>query len=402
MISSIPSLSTPAPKRSQGAPTPPPPPPDRYDPGFLEKGVTQLAGLATGAASSLISLVPSATTGATQGVNHANGWESLDIESATSIHAGVTAVCLTGVGLAAGSGLGVPALVAGGVAGLILGSGYALVQANSGGSQRISESGLKRVEQALSNNLPSGSAVKDRTKALVEGALSGAAAGSGAAFAVGREQGQGAVAGALEGAKEGARVLLGNLDLPPAPPGQQPTDSIGRRLLRGTFGVVGAGLGSSLSALDGALQGGGAGSDGVCEGSSEFHHFTVKAQTVLSGAVAGGLLLGPVGAFGGSLIGLGAGIVLSRIERNTGLDQKIVDSVQSQVKQALANDPVMDSQPATVSRNLVEGSIVGAAAGIRLGAIYGYQGGVGAADATYDVAAGFASAVHDIVLGPKS
>ncbi|MBT9588815.1 hypothetical protein IV102_36105 [bacterium] len=404
MISPIQSGSIKAPRPSQGAPTPPPPPPDQYHPGAIEKGFTQVAGYVAGAAGSLISLAPSALTGAIKGVNHAAHNQALSAEDAKPAHATLTGLTLTAAGMAAGSGLGVAATIVGGVAGLIVGTGYAATQYLSGGSQRIVEPTFERVEKALADNLSSGSILKDSTKALVEGTLNGAAAGSRAAFGVGQEQGQGAAAGAIEGIKDGTKALLGQYDGQTEPPvnQQQEPPSIGRRVLRGAFGVAGASIGSTLSALDGALQGGVAGTDNDYKANKDFHRFTVKAQSSVSAAIAGGILLGPLGAIGGYLVGLGAGALLTRIENKTGIDQKIVDSVQTAVNQARANDPAMDNPAATFSRNLVEGAMVGAAAGVHSGAVYGYQGGVGAADASYDVAAGIASAIQDIVLGPKA
>jgi hypothetical protein len=364
--------------------------------------VTRVVGYLSGAASSLFSLAPSAVTGAIQGFDHATQSETLSARDAAAVHATMTGLTLTATGLVAGSSLGVPAAVVGGVAGLIVGTGYAATQYLSGGSLRIQEPASRRVTEALSDNLPSGSKLKDSTKAVVEGTLNGAAAGSRAAFGVGREQGQGAAAGAIEGLQDGARVLLGHFEDPAEPPSDQQPVSIGRRVARGAFGVAGAGLGSTFSAIDGAIQGGIAAVDSNYKGDKDLHGFTVQAQSALSAAIAGGVLLGPLGALGGWLVGMGAGALLTRIESKTGIDQQIVDSVQSAVNRAQSNDPEMDSPAATYSRDLVEGAMVGAAAGVHSGALYGYQGGVGAADASYDVAAGIASAIHDIVLGPKS
>ena len=216
----------------------------------------------------------------------------------------------------------------------------------SGGSNLVAE----RIYQAIDQDTASPT---DTPTMIGKGMLHGLVQGTKGGAHEGKMQGIGIVEGTLEGVRDGWQGLQGKWDTPDVPPPDSQAKTLTRKIVEGTVGLVGG----TLYALDGAVQGGMRGVLGK-RALLNNQQASYKLQAALAGAVGGAVLLGPLGAVGGLMIGQWAG---NRIHC------KESRSLTRALDESLGNNPDLGDKQANTYRDTIEGVLVGGMVGARNG-----------------------------------
>ncbi|MBT9587973.1 hypothetical protein IV102_31850 [bacterium] len=319
-------------------PRPHPNPPRRA----LREAVGQVAGIAGQVLGGLTAAVPGTVVGGL----YAAEWK-LPKEARHSKELGALMYAGTSVASSAGTAflLQIPgsgmSLTNWGTA--VAGSAW---QYYSGGAGDVAERIYQAIDQETARPSDTPAMIgKGMLHGLVEGAKGGAHEG--------KMQGIGIVEGTLEGARDGWQGLQGKWDTPEAGPPDTRDKTLTRKIVEGAVGVVGG----ALYALDGAVQGGMRGLLGKHTLLNN-QQANYKAQAALAGAVGGAVLLGPLGAVGGLMVGQWAGNLIHCAESK---------SLTRALDESLGNNLDLGDKQANTYRDTIEGALVGCMVGARNG-----------------------------------
>ncbi|MDQ7821662.1 MAG: hypothetical protein RDV48_02580 [Candidatus Eremiobacteraeota bacterium] len=376
------------------------------------KAFKEVVGIAHGTVEAAIGAVPSALGGIESGlsVRRPDGQYEGHKGDADGGY-GVGYVLQAGAaGAVAGGVMGGPWGVAiGGGAGIVAGLVKMGIDHETGAMKRVTGSIEDKTYGPILDNIPTGDKMYDAGKNISEGAIVGMKAGIKESFTTGREKGQGTMSGLWEGSKGFVRTLAhSSEEAPPAAPqepktlGEKFKDAalfvvgVPKEILKAVFGAAAGTVGAVLTTPNGLIE-------GVIQGAhhhgdasrinvdTKLHRALLKIETTLIGAAAGSIA-GPLGTVGGAVAGALGGLlvggVLSRIEHATETDKDIAKGIENSLKREMADNKDLGSPIANGHRNVIEGAMVGTAAGIREGFSTGYDAG-----------AGFVQGVADSVVG---
>lgn len=386
-----------------GGEPPPQMPQDDFQPGAIRQAYDTAARWVGGAVGAALSVPAGALTGACVGLARSMSQEDVKGEDVAPIHAtlqvatdGVMTLLATGpVSSLGGAVAGSAGSIVAGASTLGVGAGLTYLHNSQENSTKVGDKICQVVNPAVARAPKSDSAIRDGFRAVTVGTLYGAGAGMAQAAEITGQQGLGLAEGLLEGSKEGAKALTGQYDLPSLDQPDEPA-GWGRKTAHALFGTAGAVLGSAFSAVDGALQGGLAASVPGYSVNADLHRTLMQGQTGLASVVGLGMALGPLGVVGGLVAGGYLAHAVGRIEKSTGIDVAITSNVANAVDLSLQQSPNLGTVQANQFRDSVQGTLVGAAAGARNGARFGYEGGKGAADGVIDVASGVVDALDGV------
>ncbi|MGV8124914.1 MAG: hypothetical protein AB2L14_34635 [Candidatus Xenobiia bacterium LiM19] len=366
-----------------------------------------IVGVAGGTAEAIINAPAGFVGGLVEGVDESGGSTPMKI---------ATVLELASLGAVGGSAaFGLPGAIGGAVAGVVAGMVRLGVHHESGAAEKMEQKLEKSVKKAVSDNVPSGKKSRDMAKNATEGAILGTIIEGREGFKTGFDEGRGIVSGLIEGTKGVAGVITGKIS--PQKPAETAAPeakaegstfkkvagailSLPKKAVALTIGLVSGTVGAAISAPVGLIQGIGEGATKEFEGASnsfnKFHRFMGFMECAATGAVTGFVMGGPVGLG----IGLGGGIIAGgivyRIERKSGADKEIVGNISSTLEQAAKDNPDTGSKVHDITRNTVEGAIVGTASGVKEGFKKGFDGGVGVVDGFVEGVKGIFGAVTDI------
>lgn len=374
-------------------------------------------GVAMGLAEAAIGTIPSTTGGITSALSVRQPQGSYPAsrgEADPGYILGSLAQGGLGGGVAGGVTFGPWGAIVGTAGGLIL-SGIKLgIDFSSGVDERV----FKTIEDAtfepILDNAPTGDPMYDAGKNVSEGGILGMKAGAAENFRIGREKADGTLSGLWEGAKGFGRTLASHSQEPPQPstPPEQLKKAVASLVkapfgaLKCAAGVAGGVAGSALVLPDGMLE-------GMVQGAShhgdqsnvhvqeETHRAVLRIETTLLGLAAGSVA-GPLGAFGGAILGGTGGLILTHIEKITGTDKQIVEHMEGHLKREMADNGDLGSKLANEHRNVVEGTLVGTAAGLKEGFSAGYDAGTGFVQGVYDGFIGVGKGIKGAIKALKN
>ncbi|MHC9544749.1 MAG: hypothetical protein AB9903_34990 [Vulcanimicrobiota bacterium] len=381
---------------------------------FPARAVKEVVGIAHGTVSAALGVIPSALGGIQAGLTTDKPDAAKQVEG----HKGEAeagygigyALEIGAAGAVAGGMMGGPWGVAiGGVGGLILGGIKMAIDGATGALHRVDDKISQGIYNAIADNTPTGDKMYDAGKDIAEGGILGVKDGVKESFNLGREKGKATLDGVWEGTKGAVRTILSRDHEAPATEEAKPqtfgerfkeaaTLVIGlpKEILKAAFGTAAGTVGAVLAAPYGLLEGIGQGATHKgdvehIEAGKRTHKVILNTECVLIGAAAGAIG-GPFGMIGGGIAGavggLLVGYVLGRIEKATGTDKEIAENMTKHLRREVSDNNDLGSKVANGHRDVIEGAMVGTAAGIKEGF------GVG-----YDTGAGFVQGVSDSIVG---
>jgi len=317
------------------------------------------------------------------------------------------------VAMGATAGAMTPMPIVGGIIGGVVGLAVAILSGASGSMEKIGEHVGAKAKAATSDNEPSESKVKDTTLNFTEGAIVGTIHGGVQGLKTGTSYGAGIVSGVIEGTKGFVGALAGTYEDNEAKKQTAENVSLGKKVLNAIISVprkitrvvVGAATGlagATLGVIDGAIEGTVVGASSDEKADESPHRFIRTSQLVLAGAGGGFMVGGALGAGIGAASGLIGGLVLNRITKHTGSDEKWADGVTKAVKHAQSgnvykNEPDeygdRDKTVYETFRDGIEGTMTGVGAGTRESFKESYQVGKGVVDGVFDAGKGILKGV---------
>jgi hypothetical protein len=387
---------------------------------FPGKVVKETVGFATGLVDSALGIIPSTTGGIQSALDARKPDPSHNVEGHkgdAEIGYGIGYVLEAGAGGAVAGGLiaGPWGVAIGGVGGLVLGGVKMGVEYATGALKRVTDKIENSTFGPISDNTPTGDKMYDVGKDVGEGAIVGMKSGVAENFSLGREKGEGTISGLWEGTKGTVKTLVHREPEPETPAPEKPPTmgekfkdaalfvvGLPKEILKAAFGIAGGTVGAVLTAPQGLLDGLGQGAThhGEVESirfSSKLHKHMLRMETTLIGAAVGSAVgpLGTVaGAIAGAIGGLLVGTILNRIEKTTGTDKELVKNMENHLKREVADNKELSSPIASRHRDVIEGAMVGTAAGVKEGFNLGYDAGAG-------VVQGVADGVKGVAKGLK-
>lgn len=379
-------------------------------PGKVIKGVM---GVATGTVEAGLGVIPS-TFG---GITSALGVRPKDPSGQYGPYKGdaeggytVAYVLQAGAaGATVGAMLGGPWMAAaGGVGGLIVGGVKMAVDHSTGSMKRIGDKIEDATFEPILDNTPTGDKMYDAGKNVSEGGILGMKAGVKENFSTGFEKAGGTMSGLWEGSKGAVRTFAHSEPQAPAPETEKPSFgqqvknaamfvlALPKNIVKVAAGIVGGVVGTAMMIPNGLIEGIGQGAShhGNPEHismSKSGHRALIRLESAALGAAAG-FAAAPWGtvisAVGGGVAGLIVGFILTRIEKSTDTDDRIIANMENHMKREIADNKDLGSKIANGHRNVIEGAMVGTAAGMKEGFSVGY-----------DVGAGFVQGVADGIKG---
>jgi len=381
---------------------------------FPARAIKEAAGIAHGTVSAALGVIPSALGGIQAGLttdkpDAANQVEGHKGEAEAGYGIGYALQIGAAGALAGGMMSGPWGVAIGGLGGLVLGGIKIAIDGATGALDRVDEKISQGIYNAIADNNPTGDKMYDAGKDIAEGGILGVKDGVIESFNLGREKGKATFDGLWEGTKGAVRTILSRDREAPTSEEAKPQTfgekfreaaklviGIPREILKAAFGTAAGTVGAVLAAPYGLIEGIGQGATHKgdverIEADKRTHKAILNTECVLIGAAAGAMG-GPFGMIGGGIAGavggLLVGYILGRIEKATGTDKEIAENMTEHLRREVGDNKDLGSKVANGHRDVIEGAMVGTAAGIREGF------GVG-----YDTGAGFVQGVSDSIVG---
>jgi len=381
---------------------------------FPARAVKEVVGVAHGTVSAALGVIPSALGGIQAGLTTSKPDAAKQVEGhkgeAEAGYAIGYALQVGAAGAVAGSMISGPwGAVIGGVGGLVVGGIKMAIDGATGALKRVDEKISEGIYNGIADNTPTGDKMYDAGKDIAEGGILGIKDGVKESFNLGREKGKATLDGLWEGTKGAVRTILSREHEAPAAEEAKPQTfgekfkeaaklviGIPKEILKAAFGTAAGTVGAVLSAPYGLIEGVGQGATHKgniehIDADKRTHKVILNTECVLIGAAAGAIG-GPFGMIGGGIAGavggLLVGYVLGRIEKGTGTDKEIADHMTAHLKREVSDNKDLGSKVANGHRDVIEGAMVGTAAGMKEGFRVGY-----------DTGAGFVQGVSDSVVG---